>query len=45
MNKFLKNIGRRKAGCWGRPGTKRLKRAASKAARKVKINIEVGKVT
>jgi hypothetical protein len=39
MNKFLKKIGRRKAGSWGRPGSKKQKRAASKAARQVKLNV------
>lgn len=34
MHNMLKKLGRRKAGSWGRPGTKKLKRAASKAARK-----------
>ncbi len=34
-----KKLGRRAAGSWGRPGTKKLKRAASKAARKAgKVN-------
>lgn len=30
----LKKLGRRKAGSYGRPGSKRQKRAASKAVRK-----------
>ena len=34
MNNTLKKRGRRKAGSWGRPGSKKQKRAASKAARK-----------
>lgn len=35
-----KKLGRRKAGSWGRPGSKAQKRAASKAARKEgKINV------
>ena len=32
-----KKLGRRKAGSWGRPGSKKQKRAASKAVR-VKVN-------
>ena len=34
MNASLKKYGRRVAGSYGRPGSKKLKRAASKAARK-----------
>ena len=34
LNGVLKKLGRRKAGSYGRPGSKRQKRAASKAARK-----------
>ena len=30
----LKKIGRRKAGSWGRPGSKWMKRQASKAVRR-----------
>ncbi len=35
LNAVLKKIGRRKAGSYGRPGSKRQKRIASKAARRV----------
>ena len=35
-----KNIGKRGANTWGRPGTPKLKRAASKAVRKEPINDE-----
>lgn len=35
MNNFTKKFGRRKAGSWGRPGTKKMKRAASKGVRKL----------
>ena len=35
-----KKIGRRGANTWGRPGTPKLKRAASKAVRKEPINDE-----
>ena len=35
-----KKIGRRGANTWGRPGTPKLKRAASKAVRKEQINDE-----
>lgn len=34
MNNWLKKLGRRKAGSWGRPGSKRQKRAANKAVRR-----------
>lgn len=34
LNGVLKKLGRRKAGSYGRPGTKRQKRAASKAVRR-----------
>ena len=33
-NNTVKKIGRRAAGAWGRCGSKKLKRAAAKAARK-----------
>jgi hypothetical protein len=33
-NNTSKKIGRRVAGSWGRPGSKKLKRAASKASRR-----------
>ena len=33
-NSTLKKIGRRKAGSWGRTGSKQLKRIASKASRR-----------
>lgn len=33
-NSTLKKIGRRKAGSWGRTGSKALKRIASKASRR-----------
>lgn len=36
LNAVLKKIGRRKAGSYGRPGSKRQKRAASKAARRAR---------
>jgi hypothetical protein len=36
MHNSLKKLGRRKAGSWGRPGSKAQKRAASKAARRGK---------
>lgn len=38
MNNALKKHGRRKAGSWGRPGSKKQKRAASKAARREKLS-------
>ena len=34
MHSTMKKLGRRKAGSWGRPGSKKEKRAASKAARR-----------
>lgn len=34
MHNTLKKVGRRKAGSWGRPGSKQQKRAASKASRR-----------
>ncbi len=34
MENTAKKIGRRAAGSWGRPGSKKQKRAASKAARR-----------
>ncbi len=34
MNKVMKKLGRRKAGSWARPGSKKQKRAASKASRR-----------
>ena len=34
-NHIVRKHGRRKAGSYGRPGTKAMKRAASKAARKL----------
>lgn len=34
MNNTMKKLGRRKAGSWGRPGSKFQKRAASKASRR-----------
>ena len=34
MNNYLKKKGRRAAGSYGRPGSKALKRATAKAARK-----------
>ncbi len=37
LNGVLKKLGRRKAGSYGRPGTKRQKRAASKAARRARL--------
>lgn len=37
MNGVLKKLGRRKVGSYGRPGTKRQKRAASKAARRARM--------
>jgi len=37
MGNTLKKVGRRKAGSWGRPGSKKQKRAASKAARRTKV--------
>ena len=39
MHNAMKKLGRRKAGSWGRPGTRRLKRAAAKASRRAgKVN-------
>ncbi len=34
MSNTDKKLGRRKAGSWGRPGSKKQKRAASKASRR-----------
>ncbi len=34
MNNAMKKLGRRKAGSWGRPGSRKQKRAASKASRR-----------
>ena len=34
-NHVVRKYGRRKAGSYGRPGTKKMKRAASKAVRKL----------
>ena len=34
MSNAMKKLGRRKAGSWGRPGSKAQKRAASKAVRR-----------
>jgi hypothetical protein len=34
MHNALKKLGRRKAGSWGRPGSKALKRMANKATRR-----------
>lgn len=40
MNNSLKKFGRRKAGSYGKPGSKALKRAANKAVRKVLMNTD-----
>jgi hypothetical protein len=34
MRNTIKKLGRRKAGSWGRPGSRKLKRAANKATRR-----------
>ena len=34
MHNTMKKLGRRKAGSWGRPGSRKLKRATSKASRR-----------
>jgi hypothetical protein len=34
MRNTIKKLGRRKAGSWGRPGSRKLKRAANKAVRR-----------
>ena len=40
-NHVVRKYGRRKAGSWGRPKTKKMKRAASKAARKLVARFEI----
>ena len=41
-NKTLRKIGRRKAGSYGRPGSKALKRIASKAVRRERARLVAG---
>jgi hypothetical protein len=37
---FYKKIGRKAAGCWGRPGNKYAKRMSAKAIRRLSKNYE-----